>query len=334
MDIGSPRPTTMMPISPLTGTSDGVGLVRFVDVAHLIDGYRRRFGVDVASLFAGVDRLRLMRDAVSGLSFFDPPITGDAAFYAAIARRHGYHRPDKAEFGIAADHIPPGARVLEVGAGIGHFAAYLREADYLGLEFNADAVAAAAALGIHVVQRDVCAVMREQPERFDVTCAFQVLEHVADPRAMIEAMVALTRPGGRVILATPNADSYVSRSRDLLNVPPHHLTWWEDRTWHWVAARFGLVDLRLHHTPIGEMLGAWAQMVASEGIARQLGLALDPVVDESPLRQRIDSLAAPVACTILAGLIQPADSPAIGHTTVAVFTKPATAGNGPDHANP
>lgn len=323
-----------MPASPLTGTSDGVVAVRSIDVPHLIDGYRRRHGIDVSALFAAIHRVHLMRDEVTGLSFFDPPVAGDAAFYAAIARRHGYHRPDKAEFRIAADYIPSGARVLEVGAGIGHFVGHLRDVDYLGLEFNADAVAAAAVLNIRVIQRDVCDIMRERPESFDVTCAFQVLEHVSAPRAMIEAMIALTRPGGLIILATPNAESYVSRSRDLLNVPPHHLTWWEDRTWRWIAGTFGLVDLHLHHTPIDEMLGAWAQLVASEGIARQLGFELDPVVDESPLRERVDALAAPLACTLLAGLTRRTDCPAIGHTTVAVFTKPAAASNGAERANP
>lgn len=334
MDIGSFEHAERVPPSPLTATSVGVTVVRSVDLAQVIDGYRRRHGVDVSGLFAGLTRLRLLHDQVSGLSFFDPAVIGDAAFYAAMARRPGYHRADKAEFRIAADYISTGARVLEVGAGIGHFTAHLRGADYLGLEFNADAVAGAKARGIPIFARDVCDVMREQPESFDCTCAFQVLEHVADPRRMIEAMLTLTRPGGKIIISTPNAASYISRCRDLLNAPPHHITWWEDRTWRWVAAIFGLTDLRLHHTPIDDMLGAWAHMVASNGIARQLGLTLDPVVDESPLRQRIDQLAEPVARAIVAGITHRSDAPEAGHTTVAVFTKPATAGKGADRGIP
>jgi SAM-dependent methyltransferase len=303
----------------------GVAVIQAIDVPQLIDGYKRRHGIDVSSLFGGITQMRLLRDAVTGLSFFDPVVTGDPAFYAALSRRPGYYRANKAEFLIAAPHVPRGARVLEVGAGMGHFTSHLCEADYTGLEFNPDAIAAAQALGRRIWTRDVRDIMREQPECFDVTCAFQVLEHVPDPRGMIEALAALTRPGGRIILATPNGGAYINRCRDLLSVPPHHITWWEDPTWHWVAAEFGLAIAGLYHTPIDEMLGVWAHMVASDGLARQLGLALDPVVDETPLRQRIDQLAEPVARTILAGLRYRADIPEAGHTTVAVFTKPITA---------
>jgi SAM-dependent methyltransferase len=334
MDINTPEPAAVTPASPLTGTSGGVNAVQFYDVAQLIDGYKRRHGIDVAGLFVGMTQLGLWHDQMTGLSFFDPPVVGDAGFYSAIARRAGYHRADKAEFRIAAGYVPAGSRVLEVGAGIGHFTTHLRNADYLGLEFNPDAIARAKTLGIAIVERDVFDIAREQPESFDCTCAFQVLEHVTNPVEMIEAMVTLTRPGGQIILATPNAGAYISRCRDLLNAPPHHLTWWEDRTWHWVASRFGLIDLKLHHTPIDDMLASWAHMVASEGIARQLGLALDPVIDESTMRHRIDQLAEPIARTIMAGIRHRADAPEAGHTTVAVFTKPETAGNGANHENP
>src|SRR5258708_3827631 len=194
MNPRSPDDAVVLPPSPLTQTVTGVGVIRPIDLPQLIDGYKRRHGIDVSSLFNGVSQLRLLYDAVTGLSFFDPLITGDAAFYAAICRRPGYYRADKVEFQIAARHIPPGSRVLEVGAGIGHFVGHLREADYLGLEFNTDAVATAAGLGRHVCTRDVHDIAREQRECFDVTCAFQVLEHVSDPSGMIAAMVALTRP--------------------------------------------------------------------------------------------------------------------------------------------
>jgi SAM-dependent methyltransferase len=325
MNLLSPGQAAGLPPSPLTGMVTGVSVTQTIDVPQLIDGYKRRHGINVSSMFAGLTQLRLLHDAATGLSFFDPIVTGDSAFYAALSQRPGYYRADKAEFLIAAPHVPRGARVLEVGAGMGHFASHLCQPDYTGLEFNTDAIAPAQTLGRRIISLDVHDVMREQPECFDVTCAFQVLEHVPDPRAMIEALVTLTRPGGRIILATPNGGAYISRCRDLLNVPPHHITWWEDRTWHWVAAEFGLAIIGLYHTPIDEMLGIWAHMIASDGLARQLGLALDPVVDETPLRHSIDKLAEPVARTILAGLRHRADIPAAGHTTVVVLTKPATA---------
>jgi SAM-dependent methyltransferase len=317
-----PNHTATLPPSPLTGTNAGVVVARFVDLSQLTEGYRHRLGLDISGLVAGVSSLRLLYDQATGLSFFDPPVTGDAAFYSALARHPAYHLADKAEFRIAAPHVPPGSRVLEVGAGVGRFTNHLQNVDYFGIEINPEAIAAGEALGIRIVNRSIYDMVSERSGYFDVTCAFQVLEHVADPRRMIEAMVALTRQGGKIILATPNAGGFISRSRNLLNAPPHHITWWEDRTWHWVASTLGLVDLQLYHTPIEDVLTDWAQMIASDGIARQLGCTLDPIVDESPLRYRIDALAEPIARTILAGVIHRGDVPEAGHTSVAVFTKP------------
>jgi SAM-dependent methyltransferase len=312
----------LLPPSPLTNTSAGVTVIKSIDITQLTDGYRTRLGLDVSSLFAGVDSLRLFHDAQTGLSFFHPLITGDAAFYEALAQRPRYHRDDKAEFEIAARRIPAHARVLEVGAGVGHFVKHLNDPEYVGLEFNAAAVESANALGRSVFQRDIFEFLSEQPQEFDVTCAFQVVEHVSDPLGLIAAMIALTRPGGQIIVSAPNAGAYISRCRDLLNTPPHHVTWWEDRTWRWLAEAFSLSEVELYHTPIDEMLGAWAQMVASDGIAKQLGLALDSVVDETPLRHCIDQMARPIVATILAGLRHRADVPQAGHTTVAIFTRP------------
>jgi 2-polyprenyl-3-methyl-5-hydroxy-6-metoxy-1,4-benzoquinol methylase len=40
---------------------------------------------------------------------------------------------------------------------------------------------------------------------FDLVTSFQVLEHVPDPRAFLANLAKVTRPGGQIILATPNA---------------------------------------------------------------------------------------------------------------------------------
>jgi ubiquinone/menaquinone biosynthesis C-methylase UbiE len=40
---------------------------------------------------------------------------------------------------------------------------------------------------------------------FDLVTSFQVLEHVPDPRAFLADLARVTRPGGQIILATPNA---------------------------------------------------------------------------------------------------------------------------------
>ncbi|HEY1933887.1 MAG TPA: methyltransferase domain-containing protein [Acetobacteraceae bacterium] len=307
--------------SPLTGRPEYVGLVAEIDIAQLAGGYRSRLGIDVTRLFAGVDRLCLLRDAETGLSFFSPPVVGDVAFYDALALRHDYYRADKAEYRIARDYVRPGARICEVGAGFGLFRDHVPGADFLGLEFNDAALAHAAARNIPMLRRDVHEFADANPAAFDVTCAFQVLEHVVEPLEFVASLVRLTKPGGTILISTPNGEAYIARNRDLLNVPPHHVTWWEDMTWTWLQQRFGLCGLQLHHTPVDECLIEWARMVAVDGLAALLDLKLHAVVDETPMRHRIDALAEHTARIIASGVRHRMDAPPVGHTTLAVFSR-------------
>lgn len=318
MDQLAPHPTACR--SPLTGGTDLVVACE-LDVAQIVLGYRLRLGVEVADLFHNIPTIRLMHEPETGLSFFDPPVLGGAAFYDALARHPGYYPGERQEFALAAAHVPAGARVCEIGAGACSFRPHIAHAQHVGLEFNQAAIDQARQRGITLLREDVADHASDHPGAYDVVCAFQVLEHVPDPLAFVESMAALTRPGGRIILSTPNANAYIARSRDVLNIAPHHHTWWTDQSWHWVRQRLGFAALQLEHTGIDEVLMPWARMVAADGLARSLGLELHPVLDERPLRHRIDLLAEPTARIIAAGVRDRADAPTLGHSTVAVFTR-------------
>ena len=59
-------------------------------------------------------------------------------------------------------------------------------------------------------------------QSFDSVFAFEVIEHVPDPRRFIEEIVRVTRPGGAITISTPNAD---------LRIFPGFLTGWVHRKW-------------------------------------------------------------------------------------------------------
>jgi len=102
--------------------------------------------------------------------------------------------------------------VLDLGCGGGILTEALARAgaDALGIDLakaSIDvAIAHAQDQGIRVDYRCISAehLAAEMPERFDLVCCMEMLEHVPDPAQTIAACAQLTKPGGHVILSTIN----------------------------------------------------------------------------------------------------------------------------------
>jgi 2-polyprenyl-3-methyl-5-hydroxy-6-metoxy-1,4-benzoquinol methylase len=101
---------------------------------------------------------------------------------------------------------PASGRLLDVGCGLGYFVerALTRGWDAYGCDTSAAWVAEARTR----VDRQRFALGGPDPSqftgRFDLVTAWDVLEHVHDPLPFLRALSALTVPGGRVFIRTPN----------------------------------------------------------------------------------------------------------------------------------
>jgi 2-polyprenyl-3-methyl-5-hydroxy-6-metoxy-1,4-benzoquinol methylase len=108
-------------------------------------------------------------------------------------------------------HLPEirGRYVLEVGCGRGVFARYLAEqgANLVAADFSEAAVLHARkrleGLNVTTLVADIQDLPFEDGS-FDVVISQETLEHVPDPAKGLAELVRVTRPGGKVLVTTPN----------------------------------------------------------------------------------------------------------------------------------
>jgi 2-polyprenyl-3-methyl-5-hydroxy-6-metoxy-1,4-benzoquinol methylase len=94
-----------------------------------------------------------------------------------------------------------GRRVLEIGASYGQFLERVRwkGARVEGVELDQAARA-------FLTSREIVAYDQiPAGERYDVVCAFQLLEHLSDPQALAKQIAAALDRDGRLLLGVPNA---------------------------------------------------------------------------------------------------------------------------------
>lgn len=112
-------------------------------------------------------------------------------------------------------------RLLDVGCGPGYGSRYFMDNGYevLGVEVSGAAASQAEAAGVAVVTQDI--EKAPLPEGlFDGVVALEVLEHVAQPLALLKAMAGRLAPDGALIISLPNEFHLIHRLMILLGWAP------------------------------------------------------------------------------------------------------------------
>jgi 2-polyprenyl-3-methyl-5-hydroxy-6-metoxy-1,4-benzoquinol methylase len=82
-------------------------------------------------------------------------------------------------------------------------------------------------------------------ESFDVVAMFEVIEHLSDPKGVVRRAFSLLRPGGCLIVSTPNIESLTHRALggqwSVLN-PFEHLQFFSERTLRAMLTEVGFTD--------------------------------------------------------------------------------------------
>lgn len=211
-------------LSPFGG--DSTTVVTF-SAAHVREMYKRKCGMDVTASFAGVSEVTLHECSRTGYRFWRPAdVAGDEVFYQELSRVWAdYYRPSRWEYEIAKRFVLEGGRVLEVGCGRGYFLRSLEGAAVVaeGLELNREAIENKVT-SFHVRAETIDELARKRPNAFDVVCCFQVLEHVIAPGDFLRSCLAALKPGGLLVVSTPNNEHVPLASySDAFDLPPHHM---------------------------------------------------------------------------------------------------------------
>ena len=105
--------------------------------------------------------------------------------------------------------VPRQVHVLDIGCGFGESLGYHRARGCRAKGVEADRnilrVAERHGLDVDVGLFDAC---NYEPASFDVVTLDQVIEHVASPSALLAGIRQVLRPGGTLIVSTPNPESW------------------------------------------------------------------------------------------------------------------------------
>jgi SAM-dependent methyltransferase len=156
------------------------------------------------------------------------------SFYAAFEARYRGSREDIKRrlwvYGPFLDDLKATSEgrplALDLGCGRGEWLEILREAglDGQGVDTDPDMARDAVALGLAVRQQDALAALRAcADESLDLVTAFQVVEHLGftDVKAVVAECLRVLRPGGLMILETPNPENLSVGAHSFYLDPTH-----------------------------------------------------------------------------------------------------------------
>ena len=231
-------------------------VIRTFLTREIADKWNETFQIDVNGEFRAEESFRLLKCNTCELQFFLPTLPGSPSLYEKLDKFNWYYMKQKWEHDIAMQDFDGMESGVEVGCGFGDFVErVMREKPkvaFEGCEQNLSAVAKARTRGIPVNDVSCEELARSRQGAYAVCCAFQVLEHLPEPKSFLEAACKLLRSGGRLILGLPNAGGFLRYQFNILDMPPHHVSRWSLNTLRYIQAIFPLKIRHIAFEPLAE----------------------------------------------------------------------------------
>lgn len=182
----------------------------------------------------------------------DPRAAADAAdSYAGLAIHAlpGLH----AHVAGMLQRLLPAGRVLDVAAGSGAMSQRLLDAGYEveAVEYAIEHFALGDEVRCHALDLNRPDFPSAFAAPFDGIVAMEIIEHLENPRAFLRGLCASLKPGGFIVLTTPNIDNPVSRA---LHCRLGHSQWFADQHVEELG-HITPLDARLLHQAVGDVPG-------------------------------------------------------------------------------
>ena len=188
------------------------------------------------------------------LGIYLPPIIGTSRFYLDLLKHETryFYSDEKWDFDEAMKDIKNCKSVMEFGCGPGSFLEKVRPSvdQVYGTEYNEQALHVARKKGLTIFGADE-KISDALSGQIDVAFSFHVLEHVADPVGFIKEMFSWVKQDGKVGISVPNIDGPIKYIKPCIsNMPPHHATHWNLRTFQILARVHGFKVERFAFEPL------------------------------------------------------------------------------------
>jgi SAM-dependent methyltransferase len=117
-----------------------------------------------------------------------------------------------------------GARIVDVGCGDGFALAIAAERNaghhFTGLDWSAGSLTQAAARGLDVLRAAIDTSLPIRSCSVDVVIMSEVIEHLVDTDSAMEEVHRILKPGGSLLLSTPNLAAWFNRGLLAVGVQP------------------------------------------------------------------------------------------------------------------